>query len=50
MKTILLTKLITNGTYDELNFIEKILIKIFSNYSYKIYSMGFKEGYKWKEE
>ena len=32
----------------ELNVFEKILSKIFKQYTYKIYSIGLKDGYNWQ--
>jgi hypothetical protein len=34
--------------YIELNAFEKILSKIFKRYTYKIYSIGVKDGYNWQ--
>lgn len=32
----------------DLNILEKILSKIFKQYTYKIYSIGVKDGYNWR--
>lgn len=33
----------------EFNVLDKVLFYIFKNYSYKVYSIGVKDGYNWKE-
>lgn len=32
----------------ELNIFEKILSKLLKQYTYKIYSIGVKDGYNWR--
>lgn len=31
----------------ELNFFDKLLLNILSNYTYKIYKIGLKDGFDW---
>lgn len=33
---------------DNLNLVEKIFLKVFKKYTYKIYSYGFKDGFNHK--
>lgn len=33
----------------EFNLFDKVLFCIFKNYSYKVYSIGVKDGYNWRK-
>lgn len=38
------------GNLQNFNIFDKILSKVFSRYTYKIYRLGVMEGFNWKSE
>lgn len=43
-------QIILNKIWEKLNFCDKIIMKIFNDYTVKIYKIGFNDAFNWKNQ
>lgn len=43
-------QIILNKIWENLNFCDKIIMKIFNDYTVKIYKIGFNDNFNWENQ